>query len=381
MRKKVSETPSATIQNLCDAMEQIAPTELAQEWDNVGLLAGDASGPLRRLMLCIDFSEAVLAEAVRTEVDAIVAYHPPIFRPLKSLKRRSSGTDALVFAAIENRIALYSPHTALDAAAGGTNDVLAGLCGLVDLQPLDFASPPSTSECKVVVFVPATHVETVADAMFEAGAGRIGEYSRCSFRLAGQGTFLGGESTQPVVGLRGRWEVVEEVRFETVVRLSDLPRVVDALRRSHPYEEPAFDVYPLTVKPVAGIGRIGRPARKVTLARLVRQLKDETGAPMIQRVGPGNSPVERVIVVAGSAGDLPYRAGLTPGDVVVTGEMRHHDALAVMRHGAAAVAMGHWQSERPVLAALAGRLRELLPGVRMAVSRIDADPFHLPTGR
>lgn len=381
MRKKTSGTQAVTVQALCDAMQRIAPTERAQEWDNVGLLAGDTQGALRRLLLCIDLTEAVLTEAVRTQTDAIVAYHPPVFRPLTSLKRRGSGTDALVFAAIEHRIALYSPHTALDAADGGTNDVLAALTGLIDVEPLEHAAPRTEPECKVVTFIPATHVESVAEAMFAVGAGRIGDYEKCSFRLPGQGTFLGSESTNPVIGQRGRWEVVEEVRLETIVRSSGLPGVLAALRRAHPYEEPAFDVYPLTVKPVAGIGRIGRPPKSTTLGRLARLLKEKTGAPCVQCVGSGNRPVNRVIVVAGSGGDLPFRAGLEPGDVVVTGELRHHDALALERHGAGAVALGHWQSERPVLAHLAARLRELLPGVKVSVSRADADVFHAPSNR
>jgi len=362
------------VRDLCIAMEAIAPTELAQDWDNVGLLTGDQQAPLRRILLCIDLTEAVVAEAIRRKVNAVVAYHPPIFKPVASLRRQSTDMDAVVFVAIENGIAVYSPHTALDAAVGGTNDAIAALCGLVDVHPLEVAEPPSSREFKLVVFVPANHLDSVSAAMFAAGAGRIGDYACCSFRLFGQGTFLGGESTSPTIGRGGRSELVHETRLETVVRPRDLPAVISAMRRVHPYEEPAFDVYPLAIKPVAGIGRIGRLPKATTSGQLARLLKRKVGANCIQIVGQAARRVDRAVIVVGSAGSLPLRAGLGEGDVVITGEIRHHDALTYLRHDASAIALGHWASERPALTQLAGRLRAALNGVEVSVSTADGDP-------
>lgn len=364
-----------TISDFCSAMETIAPIALAQSWDNVGLLAGDATAPLRRVLLAIDLTRAVLEEAVRFRADLLLAYHPPIFKPISSLRTPGDGMDALVFDCIRNGIAIYSTHTALDAADGGTNDVLASLCGAAKTEPLEYVDKPGASECKLVVFVPNDHVERMAGAMFAAGAGGIGDYACCSFRAHGMGTFFGRESTNPAVGKKGRLESVPEIRLETIVPAKRLPDVVAALRATHPYEEPAFDIYPLQPPPVRGIGRTGTLDRPTTLAALARKLRTATSAANVQLVGESRRRVERVIVVAGAAGSLPFRIPLSPSDAIITGEIRHHDALAIRRIGCSAVALGHWASERPVLTPLAERLSTIIPTLDLRLSRADTDPF------
>ena len=364
-------------------MEKIAPTSLAQSWDNVGLLAGDRNARVRRMLLTIDVTAAVVDEAIRERVDLLLAYHPPIFQAIKSLVasgRVGTGMEALVFRCIRDGVGIYATHTALDAADGGTNDVIAGLCGVERTEPLEYVDDPKVDECKLVVFVPPEQLDRVATAMFNAGAGHIGDYSHCSYRTAGEGTFLGGESTKPAVGRRGRLEVVSEVRLESIVGAKDLPAVVRAMREAHPYEEPAFDIYSLQGRPVKGIGRMGRLPRRVTLGELARNLERATRAAGVQIVGRPNHRVEKAVIVVGAAGSLPLRLGLGPDDVIITGEIRHHDALTMGRIGCAAIALGHWASERPVLDSLARRLESLLPGVQISISRQDRDPFQ-PAGR
>jgi hypothetical protein len=229
--------------------------------------------------------------------------------------------------------------------------------------------------------VPPSHLEEMAEALFAAGAGVIGGYSECSFRLSGYGTFRGGESTNPVVGEKGRLERVEEVRLEVVFPTGRLNEIVAAIRRAHPYEEPAYDIYPLEAPPSSrlGQGRIGRFPRPVRVGELARSLRRRTQAATAAIVGNPNVVVERGIVCAGAAGEMPFEGpgerACRPGDVVITGEIRHHEALRYDRYGAAAIALGHWASERPVLAPLAEKLRELLPGVMVMVSQADGDPF------
>ncbi len=375
--------------DLCRVMEEIAPSWAAAEWDNVGLLAGDISWPAQRLLLTIDLTPAVLAEARRRQAQVIIAYHPPVFRPIKRLISDPRDPAGLAAWALAERIAVYSPHTALDAAPGGTNDALAELCGLTEVKPLERSSG-GARRCKLVVFVPPNDVEQVADAVFMAGGGRIGAYEKCSFRLRGEGTFFGSASTNPVVGQRGRLERVDEIRLEVVFPEPRLPDIVAALRRSHPYEEPAFDVYPLQPVPDGqhGQGRIGRFAEPITLPRLLKRIAEKTAARHITHVEPPSAtpsarrPASRVytrgLICVGAAGSLPFEAAgprCGPGDVVITGEIRHHDALRYQRLGVAAVAVGHWASERPVLSPLADRLRRMLPGVSVKVSQADADPF------
>lgn len=370
-----------TIQTLCDAMSRIAPPHLAQSWDNVGLLAGDPAAPLRRVLLCIDLTAAVLAEAKRARAGAIVSYHPPIFKPVKSLVRRADDAapgPGVVFDAVAAGIAVYSPHTALDAADGGTGDALARLCGATIVGPLDHAPQPgSQREVKLVTFVPQAQLERVASAMFAAGGGRIGLYEQCSFRIPGRGTFFGTEGTDPAVGRRGRLEQVDEVRLELVCPTGRLPEIVAAMRAAHPYEEPAFDVYPLAAKPTAiGIGRLARLPKPVALNALAAQLAKACGAAAPQIVGDPKRRVQMLAILAGSAGrvheDFPRSLS---ADVLITGEIRHHDARTFEGRGWSAIALGHFASERPVLPLLAESLRRELPAVAAAISAADRDPF------
>jgi len=371
--KKKGQT--TTVADFCRVMNEIAPTALAQEWDNVGLLVGDPAATVHRVLLCIDLTPEVAAEAAKKKVDLVMAYHPPIFKPIATLRADSSGTDAAVFACITDGIAIYSTHTALDAADGGTNDVIAGLCGIKKTEPLEFVSAPSQRTSKIVVFVPPAEVETVADAMFEAGAGHIGDYSKCSYRLAGQGSFLGGDSTNPTIGERGRLAFVDEVRLEMVVPNAALPSVVAAMIRSHSYEAPAYDIYPLSPPPARGIGGVGNLPNAIALKKLAQTLKRKTCANCVQIIGDTETEVSRAVIVVGAAGSLPFKAGVGPGDVSITGELRHHDALTIRRHECTAIALGHWASERPTLSVLAERLKTSPGGMNIALSDRDIDPF------
>ncbi len=375
----MSDTPSAsscsTVADVCGVLERIAPLGLAEEWDSVGLLAGDPAAAVRRVLLCIDLTAAVVLEAIDRAVQMVIAYHPPLFRPVSRLVADRRRTDAHVFDCIAHGVAIYSPHTALDAAAGGTNDVLAALCGVTDPRPVHRVAAPGEAECKVVVFAPASEVDAVAEAMFAAGGGHIGDYARCSYRLSGEGTFQGSDDTNPTIGQAGRFERVSEIRLECVVPQARVADVVSAIRSTHSYEEPAFDIYPLRREPVAGGGRCGELSEPVQLGALAARLKDRLPARGVQIVGAADAVVSRAICSVGAAGSRVFPAGLRSGDVVVTGEIRHHDALAMLRCGACAIALNHWTSERPVLAPLAERLAGQLPQVETVLSDADGEPF------
>ncbi len=368
-----------TVDSLCEVMGRIAPIRAAAERDNVGLLVGDSAWPMKRILLTIDLTGPVLDEARRGKFDAILSYHPTIFRPVSRMVPDRTEQAGIAAEALASRIAVYSPHTAFDAAVGGANDCLAERCGLADTRPFA-AAAIGRSECKLAVFVPVANVDQVAEAVFQAGAGRIGDYEKCSYRLRGEGTFFGTDATDPVVGRKGRLERVEEIRMEVVFPKASLADVAAAVRRSHPYEEPAFDVYPLETLPDGriGQGRIGRFKKAITLGTLARRLTRETGAANVQIVGKASRKLGRALVCVGMAGSMPFELADPPcgrGDVVITGEMRHHDALRILRYDAMAILLGHWASERPALAPLAARLKNALPGVSVNVSRADYDPF------
>jgi dinuclear metal center YbgI/SA1388 family protein len=359
-----------TVRDLALAVDAVAPSRFAAPWDNVGLLVGDPSRPVTRVLLTIDCTRAVLAEAARETCEAVVAYHPPIFA---AQKRFVAGSVA--YHAARAGVAVVSPHTALDAADGGTNDVLADAIGMTARRPLQPAPAAGAGAHKLVTFVPAEHVDAVSRALFAAGAGRIGKYSACSFRAAGTGTFFGEEGASPAVGAAGVLEQVPELRLETVVPVASTLAVVEALRRAHPYEEPAFDLVQLApADPPRGYGRAGDVA-PTTVRALVERAKRALGVTSALVAGGLDAPVTRAAVCAGSGGDLVGDAVAAGAQFFLTGEVRHHDALRALDAGLAVACVRHSTSERVALAALERSLAARLPGVALLPSREDRDPF------
>lgn len=357
------------VADLARAMESIAPARFAAAWDNVGLIVGDESADLTRVLLTIDCTRAVLDEAVRGGFGAVVSYHPPVF---EAQKRFLAGSPA--FDAARSGIAIVSPHTALDVADGGTNDVLADALEMTDRAPLR-AVEARDVEFKLVTFVPVEHVEAVSRAVFDAGAGRIGKYSSCSFRAPGTGTFFGEEGASPVVGRAGRLEEAAELRLETVVPMDRVAGVVRALRAAHPYEEPAFDLVRLAATPEGrGLGRVGTVPR-ATVRSLAERVKRALGADHVLLAGSLEREVTRAAVCAGSGADLVKDAARAGAQLLLTGELRHHDALSATAAGLDVICTRHSTSERAALTALERRLAESLPGVTVERSREDRDPF------
>jgi dinuclear metal center YbgI/SA1388 family protein len=358
------------VSDLVGAMESIAPSSFAASWDNVGLLVGDPSALLSRVVLTIDCTREVVAEAAAGGPGgAIVAYHPVVF---EAQKRFVAGSAA--FEAARAGLSVYCPHTALDVAAGGTNDVLADAIGMRDRGPLR-AVEDGEGTLKLVTFVPAEHVDAVSGAVFAAGGGRIGQYTSCSFRSSGTGTFFGEAGTAPAVGEAGRLEEAAEVRLEIVLPSSHVGAAVKALRRAHPYEEPAFDLVRLATPPSAlGLGRVGA-VDAAPAGVYVERIKHALRLGHVLVAGSMDREVTRAAVCAGSGGDLVGDAIAAGAHLLLTGELRHHDALRAVARGLVVVCTRHSVSERGALASLARRLSEKLPGVAVAASGLDHDPM------
>jgi dinuclear metal center YbgI/SA1388 family protein len=361
------------LRELTAVLDSIAPLRYAEPWDNVGLLAGDPAQTVSGVLLTIDYTAAVAAEARDAGCDAVIAYHPPLFSAVKRIT--GDGSTALLHDAIRRGVALYSPHTALDVADGGTNDLLADLVGLgVDRRPLRPHAAAAT-EYKLVTFVPADAVDIVSQALFAAGAGHIGNYAACSFRGPGTGTFFGQAGTIPTVGVAGRMESADELRVETVVPIGKVEPVLRALRETHPYEEPAFDLVVLAAPPSSrGIGRLG-PVAEVTAVEVVERVKRGLEVSHVLFAGDPARPVRTVAMCAGAGGDLLGEAIAAGADLYLTGELRHHDALRAVAAGMAVICTLHSNSERAVLRRLADRLGREAPGPAYQVSRADRDPF------
>lgn len=358
------------LETIVQELEAIAPARYAEDWDNVGLLTGDPNQDVSRTLLTIDYTAEVAEEGRSLGCELVVAYHPPIFKPIKRLTAGS-----VIFDAIRRGVAIYSPHTALDVAEGGTNDVLCDVLGVNRRRPL---KPAQTKlvQYKFVTFAPESAVEAVSQALFDAGAGRIGQYSSCSFRSAGTGTFFGDEGTNPAVGQKGRLEKSEELRIETIVPQARLAVVIKALRESHPYEEPAFDLNMLAAPPEsAGMGRLGEFDAALERSELIRRIKSGLELDHLLIAGPTEGKVERVAACAGACGDLLNDALALGAGLYLTGEMRHHDALRASARGTTVVCTLHSNSERLTLHRLKQRLEQRLEGLTCQVSLEDRDPF------
>jgi dinuclear metal center YbgI/SA1388 family protein len=365
---------AATVRELHAALDALAPFELAAEWDNVGLLAGRMDWPVRRALLAIDLTDAVAAEALRTGAQALVLYHPPIFKGIRTITPGAAAPTTQLFELLAGGVALLAVHTALDAAPHGTNDLLLDAFATVERWPLEPVIR-CASEYKIVVFVPAADVPRLRSGLAAAGAGVIGHYGECSFELAGRGTFRGDATTRPAVGRAERLEHADEVRLEMVVPAARLGAVVRAVYQHHPYEEPAFDLYPVhkvALRGAAGLGRAARLRRPQRGAALLEQLSAVVDLSAAQVVGDLRRSFTGVVAAAGSFGVNAFR---DPSALVLTGEFKHHDALELLRRGVTAVALGHYASERPALAYLRRELQRRVRGVRVAVSRADGPPL------
>jgi dinuclear metal center YbgI/SA1388 family protein len=361
-----------TIATIVDHLEQLAPLRLAADWDNVGLLLGDRAAAVERVMTCLTVTPVSAGEAVAAGAQLIVTHHPILFRPVGRLTT-ATAEGRMLLDLIRADIAVYSPHTAFDNAAGGINDLLALRLGLTDIQPL--RSVPQSSSCKIAVFVPESDLTRVLDAMFAAGAGRIGQYSECSFRLPGTGTFFGSDAANPTVGQKGRREEVREWRVEAVCPTDKLAEVIAALRGAHSYEEPAFDVYPLKPLPgQTGEGRHGRLPRKQPLRDAARAVRTALKTGAVQAVGDLDRSVEHVAIACGAGGEFIADAARAGCDVLLTGEVRFHDCLAAEAHGLSLILPGHFATERPGVEALAESLKQQWPELEIWASRLERDP-------
>lgn len=359
-------------------MSAIAPPSYAAEWDNVGLLVGGGDWEGSPLLLTIDLTAAVLREAADAGARMIVAYHPPIFEPLPRL------TDAeprqrIVLEAARRSIAVYSPHTALDAAPGGVNDWIAEGLGRGDVRALrPHESLPESEQCKIVTFCPAEAADRVRSALATVGAGQIGGYEQCSFEIRGTGTFFGGPGTKPAVGRKGVLERQDEVRLEMVCPQRALALAVATLREFHPYEEPPIEIHPLLPRPRRGIGQGRRLVldEKQALDAIVDRVRERLGAERLQVAAAPGAPRRfgTIGICAGAGGSLRVAAVEQGCEVFVTGEMRHHDVLAATAAGCSVILAGHTATERPYLKVLRKRLAAALPDLEVSVSRRDADP-------
>ena len=348
------------VSDIIDIMEQWAPAWLAESWDNVGLLAGSYHAPVKEAWVALEASPALLARAMRSPVQMLLFHHPPIFSPLKNLNLTKPTQSALIKAAASG-LNLFAAHTNLDAADGGVNHALADCLGLLNCRSLTPVAADSL--LKVVVYAPEENAPAVSAALFNAGAGHIGNYQECAFMMRGQGQFKPMDGARPHLGRRHELAKVDETRLEVILPKARLNQVLRALYRHHPYEEPAFDIIPLLNTPaLSGFGRVGDlptpESGQAFSRRAARVLK--SNAPVFGGKMPDQ--VQKVAVLGGAGAFALQNAAAAGAQVFITGEAGYHTATDAEDLNICMLVLGHYATEAVIVPRWARRLKAELKG-------------------
>ncbi len=332
----------AKIKDIAAALEMFAPLPLQDGFDNAGMQLGLTEAEVTGVLLCLDVTEKIIDEAVVSGCNLIVSHHPLIFSPLKKITG-STYVERCVIKALENRIAIYAAHTNIDNAPGGVNYRIAEKLGLQNLKIL---VPKENALLKLSVYVPVSAADAVRNALFTAGCGHIGNYDSCSYNVEGSGTFRAGEGAHPFCGSVGSLHTEKEVRIDTVMPAYIKNRVVKALLTAHPYEEPAYDIYPLQNNwESVGAGVIGELSGGADELELLKKIKKTFGTGCVRHTSLLGREVKKVALCGGAGGSFAGAALAAGADLYLTGEARYHDLFSYDGKMLVAV-IGHYESER-----------------------------------
>ena len=327
-----------TVREITSILEELAPLALAESWDNVGLQVGRYDREVNGLLLALDLSIPVLAEARQKQANFIVTHHPLIFKPLNKLRFDGPG-GKLWEEIIAGGFIVYSMHTNFDRAADGLNQYLAERMQLTQVEPVEEGAE---EYLKLVVFVPQDHTDQVLAALTAAGAGWIGNYSHCTFRTSGVGTFRPQAGTHPFLGVEGEHTSVAEVRLETIIPAWNRRRIIKAMLAAHPYEEVAYDLYPVAQRiGRAGLGRVGVLAEPKPFPAFLADVKTLFGGETLRFGGFHRDEVRKIAVLGGSGGKYLGQAKRKGAEVLITSDLGYHDFLYAEQIGLALVEVGH----------------------------------------
>ncbi|HDP74548.1 MAG TPA: Nif3-like dinuclear metal center hexameric protein [Bacteroidales bacterium] len=361
-----------TIREVSSILESFAPLAFQEDYDNSGLIVGDANMVVTGVLLTIDVTPQVVAEAVAAGANLIVAHHPVIFKGLKRITGKSY-VEQVVVNAIKNGIAIYAAHTNIDSVQGGVSFKMAEVLGLTGTQVL---SPLTGQLVKLVTFVPTEYAEVVRQAMFNAGAGVIGNYDSCSFNIQGQGTFRAGDATNPFVGEKGTIHFEPEVRVETVVPRYTLNAVINAMVEAHPYEEVAYDVFPLDLPyKKAGLGVVGNLPEPMNPIDFVKHVKQLFRAPCVRYTNPVKDFIARVAICGGSAISLLNDAIAANADVFITADVKYHQFFDA-ENRIVIIDIGHFESEQFTVDIFYDLLSKKLSNFAVLKSKVRTNPIN-----
>jgi len=333
--------------------EKWAPLGVAWDKDNIGLQVGNASDEVTNILLSLDFDKRVFQQAVKKKCNFIITHHPFIFNPIKKLNFDSDTKSQLIKELIQNNISLYSAHTNLDYTKDGVSFELAKR---IKLKNIKFLEPSENDKYKLSVFVPEENVEKVANAIFLAGGGIIGEYSKCSSQSIVKGTFEGSKLSNPTIGKANKFEVVNEVKLEVLINSWELNSTISKMKLAHPYEEPAFDVFMLKNKNSNyGAGAIGELEYAMEINKFLAHIKEHLKTDGLKYTVGNNSKIKKVAVCGGTCSNLLKNAIAQKSDAFITADVKYH-TFQDAENKIMLIDAGHYETEVPVLDIVKSRL-------------------------
>ena len=330
------------VKSICDLIEEVAPLALQESYDNAGLLVGDSQMEVTSVLVCIDITEEVIDEAIQKKCNLIISHHPLIFSGLKQITGRNE-VQRCVAKAIKNDIAIYAAHTNLDNVLKGVSGKMAEKIGLKNIQILQ---PKQNALLKLITYVPQLHSFRVRQSLFDAGAGQIGNYDSCSFNSEGTGTFRADENAKPFVGDINELHSEPEIRIEVIMSDYLKNQVLQALLKSHPYEEPAYDFIPLkNAWNQVGAGVVGELDEAEDELVFLNRIKSIFDIPTIRHTNSLGKKIKRVALCGGSGSSFLPDALAAKADVYISGDFKYHEFFDAQNRILIAD-IGHFESEQ-----------------------------------
>ena len=359
------------IGDLIDYLESLAPPEFQESYDNAGLITGRKDWAISSALITLDVTEEIIDEAIKKNCGLVIAHHPILFRGIKRLTG-STYVERCLIKAIKNDIAIFASHTNLDSITGGVNSKIAEKIGLINTTIL---SPSQNILLKLVTFIPADHLEKVQQAIFSAGAGHIGNYDQCSYSVSGSGTFRAGKGANPYVGTPGELHIEKEIRFETIVPVHLKNKVIRAMTEAHPYEEVAYDIYPLeNSMPLVGSGMIGELEESQEESSFLKRVMEVFDCKVIRHTGFLSKPVRRIALCGGSGSFLLSKAIAAGADVFITGDFKYHEFFD-SENKIIIADIGHYESEQFTKELFLELLMKKFPNFALRLSEIKTNPI------
>ena len=358
------------VKDVTNYLETIAPLQLQEEYDNAGLIIGNGNDRIKGVLICLDVTDEVLNEAINSKCNLIIAHHPLIFSGIKKIND-SSYPSSCVYKAIQNGINIYAIHTNLDNVPQGVNGKIADILNLNSREILK----PLNNLLKLAVYVPNNHLSSVRDAVFEAGGGHIGLYSNCSFSSEGMGTFLPNDGSAPFSGKLNELSTEKEQKLETILPNFKLNEVIAAMKLSHPYEEVAYDVYPLLNASSFGSGLVGNLDNDVSEIEFLTQLKKKFHISSIRHTQLLDKKIKRVAVCGGSGSFLLPSAISKNADIFITSDFKYHQFFDANNQILVAD-IGHYESEQFTIDLIGDILMKKFTNFAIRLTSVNTNPIN-----